>query len=494
MKRILSLSLGLLSVSCLVFAFYPPLEAQIPSPPPPSTSAVPCTGGGGAAVQPPFENNYTCVSLGSVAGVPTNYGGLTLKYNDTNTLIIGGFSNNSAGRLYQIGVTRDSDMHITGFIGTATQYPAVGATVGQNNDGGVVFGPSNVLFATRYSQNELEETKPGSTAPDKVISLSNIVGGGVSPSVGSIGFVPGGFPGAGKMKLVSYNSGGFFTAAFAPDGNGTYDITSVTAGPVVGGGPEGIVFVPSGSPVFPANSMLIVQYGAGAVVTAPVDANGDPILANLQSFITGLAGAEGAFIDPVTGDFLFSTFGGANQVIRVSGFAPAPVPISAVSRKTHGATGVFDIDLLPPALGIECRTGTPGGKDFTVIVTFANTVSVTGASVISGDSMAMADPPTVSGATVTVNLHNVSNIQRMTVTLANVNDTIRTGNVSIPMAILQGDGNGDGAVNTGDTTQTRTRSGQGTDATNFRFDVNTDGVVNGGDAIVVRTRSGTGLP
>lgn len=42
-----------------------------------------------------------------------------------------------------------------------------------------------------------------------------------------------------------------------------------------------------------------------------------------QNVITGLSGAEGAFIDPVTGDFLFSTFGGGNQVIRLSGF-PAP--------------------------------------------------------------------------------------------------------------------------------------------------------------------------
>jgi hypothetical protein len=36
--------------------------------------------------------------------------------------------------------------------------------------------------------------------------------------------------------------------------------------------------------------------------------------------VTGLVGAEGAWIDPLTGDFLFSTFGGSNRVIKVSGF------------------------------------------------------------------------------------------------------------------------------------------------------------------------------
>ena len=43
----------------------------------------------------------------------------------------------------------------------------------------------------------------------------------------------------------------------------------------------------------------------------------------------------------------------------------------------------------------------------------------------------------------------------------------------------------------GDALQTRNRSGQVTDATNFRSDVNTDGLVNSGDTLIVRTASGT---
>ncbi len=62
------------------------------------------------------------------------------------------------------------------------------------------------------------------------------------------------------------------------------------------------------------------------------------------------------------------------------------------------------------------------------------------------------------------------------------------------MGLLVGDTNGDGFVNTGDALQTRNRSGQATDATNFRSDVNTDGVVNSGDTTAVRSRSGTALP
>ena len=48
--------------------------------------------------------------------------------------------------------------------------------------------------------------------------------------------------------------------------------------------------------------------------------------ASRSDFITGLSGAEGAAIDPVTGDFLFSTYGGGNRVIAVRGFRPTRAP------------------------------------------------------------------------------------------------------------------------------------------------------------------------
>jgi hypothetical protein len=311
----------------------------------------------------PFNFSYSCVGLGSAPGVPTNYGGLTLKYDDPNLLLIGGAANGSNGRIYQIAVTRDANMHITGFSGTASVYPTPGATIGQNNDGGVVFGPGNVLFVTRYPVNQLEQSRPGSTAPDRVDDLTAI---GVASSVGSLGFVPPGFPGAGSMKIVSYNGGGWYHAEFAPDGNGTFNITSATLRATVGSGPEGIAFVPPGSPQFSPNSTLIALYGAGKIVTAPLDVNGDPIVANMRDVIQGLSGAEGAFIDPVTGDFLFSTFGGANQVVRVSGFVAPPSPTPTATRTstatptaTHTPTPTPTATHTPTATPTATRTPTP---------------------------------------------------------------------------------------------------------------------------------------
>ena len=90
-------------------------------------------------------------------------------------------------------------MHINGFTGGPTVYPTPNSTIGQFNDGGVVFGPENVLFVTRFPYNQLEQSKPGSIDPDKVTDLTTL---GIDSSVGSIGFVPSGFPGAGSMKIV----------------------------------------------------------------------------------------------------------------------------------------------------------------------------------------------------------------------------------------------------------------------------------------------------
>ena len=284
----------------------------------------PCVGEPRVVLVSPFADDYTCTSLGTVA-VPFGWGGLTLKYDDPNMLLIGGNANTGNGRIYQIAVTRDANNHINGFSGGPTVYPTPNATIGQFNDGGVVFGPENVLFVTRFPSNELEQSKPGSIAPDKITDLTTL---GIHSSVGSIGFVPAGFPGAGSMKIASFSTGGWYHCEFVPDGNGTFNITSASLRTTLpnGAGPEGIAFVPPNSPVFPSNSVLIVDWQHGTLVTAPLDANGDPIVANTQDVIEGMGPSEGGVIDPLTGDYLFSSGGVGGKILRVSGFATPPTP------------------------------------------------------------------------------------------------------------------------------------------------------------------------
>jgi hypothetical protein len=93
-------------------------------------------------------------------------------------------------------------------------------------------------------------------------------------------------------------------------------------------------------------------------------------------------------------------------------------------------------------------------------------------------------------------LSGVPNAQTITVTLDNVQDTAggSSSAVSVDMGVLLGDVNGDGSVNSGDATLTRSASGQIATGTNFRADVNRDGTINSGDATIVRGRSGQSLP
>lgn len=274
---------------------------------------------GAQTVAPFFAGSYSAIDLGTVPGVPPNYGGLTFLNNDT--MLLGGSANTLGAKIYAVPVIRNGDQRIVSF-GTPTEYANANGPAG-GIDGGLAFGPAGVLFYTTFSDNHVGQIKPGSTGPDKLTHLTPL---GVTPSTGALQFVPAGMPGAGKLKIVSYSTSRWYSATVTPDGNGTFDINLELGIEItIGGGPEGIVYVPTGSVLFDNPAILISEYGVGRVSTFDVDANGDPIFASRRDFVTGLDGAEGAVIDPVTGDFLFSTFGGGNRIIQVTGFAiPEP--------------------------------------------------------------------------------------------------------------------------------------------------------------------------
>ena len=190
-----------------------------------------------------------------------------------------------------------------------------------------------------------------------------------------------------------------------------------------------------------------------------------------------------------------ATFNGGQDIYYVRVAPIAPIPTSAVSRKTHGDAGPFDLPLpLTGSPASESRRGS--GANFSthqVVVTFANAVSVGGVSVTSADGLATASH-SVDGPVVTVTVSDVADAQTLSVKLTNVNDGVGLGDVIIPMAVLLGDTNGDRAVNSGDATQTRARAGQVPDAKTFPSDVTAGGVINSGDVTVVRSRSGGSLP
>lgn len=300
-------------------------------------------------IQPPYDTAYGYVDLGAVPGVPGPLGGVTFKWNDPQTLLVGGSANNSAGAIYQIGVTRDQNGHLTGFAGTATLV-----STAPNIDGGLTYAPNGVLMFTTYSNHNLGQIRPGSTVPDRI---DNLTAYGVASSTGTLNFVPSGFPGAGQLKIASYNGGGFYGFTTALAANGTYDITPANGPVQIGGGPEGILYVPPGSSLIPDYQyVLINEYGTGSVVLYQLDANGNPVPASRTPFLTGLSGAEGACTDPVTGALVFSTYGGGDRVVVVEGFG-------VCGSFTPYGTGISGLNGVPTLTGGGCA----GRGQFTTV-------------------------------------------------------------------------------------------------------------------------------
>lgn len=284
-------------------------------------------------VDPAYECAYQIGDIGSPPGVPANLGGLVFKAGDPNTLLIGGAANQAGAAIYEVGLVRDAENRVIGYAGPAQVYASA-----PNIDGGLFYGPDNVLFFSRYSMNSVGQILPGSTAPDKDIGLSAL---GFTASVGAMTMVPEGFGGAGRLKVFPYNSGVWHDAELTPDGLGTFDISAPQTAISLGGGPEGIVYVEAGATLFPAESVLISEFSLGTIASYQVDLNGDPVPGTRAVFISGLSGAEGGTRDPVTGDFLFSTYGGGNRVLVVRGFTPDCDSVANFNRDC--VVNIFDV-------------------------------------------------------------------------------------------------------------------------------------------------------
>jgi len=166
---------------------------------------------------------------------------------------------------------------------------------------------------------------------------------------------------------------------------------------------------------------------------------------------------------------------------------------SAVSRKTHGTAGTFDVNLpLAGEPGLECRNSAGKHK---FVFSFNNTVVSGGASVTLGTG-GVVGSPIFSGNTMTVNLAGVTDVQKITVTLTDVTDTsahvLPSTDVSANMLIS--DTSANKIVSTFDVRQTRLQVGVPVTSANFREDVKPDGSITSIDVRQVQSRVGNSLP
>jgi hypothetical protein len=180
-----------------------------------------------------------------------------------------------------------------------------------------------------------------------------------------------------------------------------------------------------------------------------------------------------------------------------------PELVSAASRLTHAAAGMFDLNLpLTGTRGVECRSGGANGN-YTIVFTFANNLTsvdqatvTTGAGTVSSTVLGPNAGLNLGANQFEVNLTGVTNAQFVAVSLVNAKDsTGAIGNIIGPqMGVLIGDTTANGAVNSSDIAQTQSQSGILVSAANFREDVTVNGSINSSDVAFVQSKSGTGLP
>lgn len=287
--------------------------------PAPSTPA-----GANVQLAAPYDAIYKVYDLGTVPGVPSSLGGTVISATDQNTLLVAGGSESSTGAIYQIGIARNACGHITGFVGTATQLAATPYV-----DANLIYANDDLLLYTEWPQYNVSQIAGANTAPDRQIDLRTVGMAADDSGPGGLGRVPPNLAAAGEYRLVTWPGGRWFHAATAPDGN-LLSITGVTQTATLPNEPGGFAYVPAGSPGFTTQSMIVAEWRFDStmdrVAVYDVDTAGDPVVTTRRDFFAKFPRPWGAYFEPVTGDYLFLSWGsGEDHVYIVQGFVPPPL-------------------------------------------------------------------------------------------------------------------------------------------------------------------------
>lgn len=276
-----------------------------------------------------FAEHYQVFELGEVPGVPDALGGAMIHPDDPNVLLIAGGSESPQGEIYSIDVERGPCDHIIGFSGTATSI-----AVTPNVDANLALGPNDVIFYTQWPRFMLSQLPLGDSmsAVDtdlKPLGIADLPDQGP----GGVGFVPPPLGAAGELRILTWPDGHWYHVDITPNGE-VFDVDALTETRQLSKNPGGFAYVPAGSPGFPEQSLIVSEWVQGnsfedRVATYEVDDEGDPIVATRKEFFKQFPRPWGAYFEPVTGDYMFLTWGASTPkdlVFIVQGFAPPPPP------------------------------------------------------------------------------------------------------------------------------------------------------------------------
>jgi YVTN family beta-propeller protein len=300
-------------------------------------------------------------------------------------------------------------------------------------------------------------------------------------------------PGSGFSAAVGGTCGGVLS------GN-VYTVTAVTADCTVIATftPGAVPDAPVIGVATPGNKQAAVSFTApasngGSAITSYTATCGPSSVSGASSplVVTGLTNGTSYNCTVTATNAIGTSVASAGaSVTPTSGI----VLSSVVSRKTHGATGDFDLaidtaQIISAAVTVEPRAIGTGHR---IVFRFDRTVdSATTVTALDINNAAIGTASfVIAGNDIIVNLAGVPDATRVAVSLTGVNGTLT---VSATLGFLVGDVNNSRSVNSSDINAIKTRSGQVVDTSNFKFDLNASGGINTTDINAAKTRSGGAL-
>ncbi|WAS95615.1 hypothetical protein [Nannocystis punicea] len=278
----------------------------------------PIPAGPDVVLAPEFAEFYKTYELGQVPGIPTDsrLGGCAISNENPDILLIAGDSEASTGKVWAIEVVRGNCDHIVNFKGIA-QVVAEAPYV----DANLALVESGLMFYTAWPINQIGQLLPGQMMPAVTTDMTAL---GVESSVSGLGFVPPGFVDEGGMRTITWSGGKWYHLDRAANGN-TFTLAGAQHVATLPFGPGGFAYVPDGSPGFEVDHLIVSEWSAGTVGVYQVDDQGDPLPESRKDFYLDFPNPWGAYFEPLTGDFMFLTWGaGQDRVYIVQGFEPPP--------------------------------------------------------------------------------------------------------------------------------------------------------------------------
>jgi hypothetical protein len=276
---------------------------------------------------PILNGAYTDLNLFQISASSLNlqgqYSAATFR-SDSDALMLATYNFASPNQtVYALNLTRAGG-HINGFS-SISQANTVVANLG-------VYGRSVESLA--FAPNGSLLFTDGPTFPDMLLGQKSSTNEFYSALTntdtdGAAGYVPGGLPGAGKLKLASSFTGQWFNITLTNPSGGIYQVALSGPNATTATTPSSFVYVAQGfSSGLSGNAVLVADSQGPEVNIYNIDGNGDP--STLVGQLLNGAQIVGMAKDPLTNDILLVTSSNELYVIRNSQSAATPEPAAGL--------------------------------------------------------------------------------------------------------------------------------------------------------------------